>query len=115
MSLDEPIMTVTDRAASRLRDIIAPERKQALRIATVRTHCMGGRGFTYRLALEASTSGDDGVFEANGVNVCIDPASSKYLNGAELDFVETIEESGFTLNNPNVIGRCPCGHHDIFE
>lgn len=115
MGLDEPVVTVTDRAASRLRGIIATERKQALRIAMVRTHCMGGRGFTYRLALEASPSVDDGVFEANGVKVCIDPASSEHLDGAELDFVEALEENGFKLNNPNVIGRCPCGHHDIFE
>jgi len=115
MSLDEPVVTLTDRAATKLRGIIATESKQALRIAMARTHCMGGRGFTYRLALEASPSVDDGVFEASGVTVCIDPASTKYLSGAELDFVETLEENGFKLNNPNVIGRCPCGHHDIFE
>lgn len=115
MSLDGTAVTLTDRAASKLRGIIATESKQALRIAMVRTHCMGGRGFTYRLALEDSPSTGDGVFEANGVTVCIDPASSEYLNGAELDFVETLGGTGFKLNNPNAIAQCPCGHHDIFE
>ena len=115
MSLDEPVVTLTDRAATKLRGIIATESKQALRIAMARTHCMGGRGFTYQLALEDAPAANDGVFEENGVKICIDPASSEYLQGAELDFVETLEENGFKLNNPNVIGRCPCGHHDIFE
>ncbi len=115
MSLDEPIVTVTDRAASKVRGVIAGESRQALRIAVVRTHCMGGRGFTYRLALEDAPATDDAVVEDNGVTVCIDPASSGYLHGAQLDFVETLEGHGFKLNNPNVIAQCPCGHHDIFE
>lgn len=117
MRLNEPPITFTDRAASRLRDIVAEENRQAcsLRIAVVRTHCMGGRGFTYRLALEDSPSADDAIFENEGMKVCIDPASSRYLNGTELDYVEGPAESGFKLNNPNVIAKCPCGHHDIFE
>lgn len=115
MSLEEPVVTLTDKAASKVRSIIATESKQALRIAMVRTHCMGGRGFTYQLALEDSPEADDGVFEDNGVKVCIDPTSSGYLHGAELDFVETLGQSGFKVNNPNVIARCPCGHHDLFE
>ena len=115
MSLDEPVVTVTDRAASRLRGLMAIESTQALRLAVVRTHCMGGRGFTYQLAPEDSPAADDGVFEDHGVKICVDAASSAYLRGAELDFVETLADNGFTLNNPNVIARCPCGHHDIFE
>ena len=73
MSLEGPVVTLTDRAASKVRGIIATESKQALRIAMVRTHCMGGRGFTFQLALEDSPEADGGVFEDNGVKVCIDP------------------------------------------
>jgi Fe-S cluster assembly iron-binding protein IscA len=39
----------------------------------------------------------------------------KYLKGSELDYVETPTEAGFTVNNPNVMAKCPCGHHDIYE
>ncbi len=117
MGVDETPVTVTERAVARLRDVMAAEHRQAssLRIALVRTHCMGGRGFTYRLGLEDSPSRDDEVFEHNGLTVVIDTESSTYLDGAELDYVESLEGTGFTLNNPNVIGKCPCGHHDIFE
>lgn len=117
MGVNGTVVTFTDRAASKLRDIIAAENRQGcrLRIALVRTHCMDGRGYTYRLALEESPLGDDEVLEHGGVQVCIDPASSKYLNGAELDYLETLNEAGFKINNPNAIAKCPCGHHDIFE
>lgn len=115
MSLDETVVSLTHKAASKLRDLVAMENKQGLRIALVRTPCMGGRGFTYRLALEDAPSEDDEVFEDSGVKLCIDQISAKYLDGAELDYVETLEESGFKVNNPNVMARCPCGHHDIFE
>lgn len=110
-------VTITDGAASRVRDLMAAEHKPAssLRIALLRTHCMGGRGFTYRLGLEDSPSNDDEVFEHNGLTVFIDRVSRRYLDGAELDYVESLEGAGFTLNNPNVIAKCPCGHHDIFE
>ncbi|MBI4269825.1 MAG: iron-sulfur cluster assembly accessory protein [Candidatus Rokubacteria bacterium] len=115
--MDEIPVTVTERAASRLRDIMAAEHKpvSSLRIALVRTRCMGGRGFTYRLGLEDSPSKDDAVFDYNGLTVLIDPASSGYLHGAELDYVESPEGTGFMVNNPNVVAKCPCGHHDIFE
>ena len=117
MSLNQTVVTFTDRAASKLHDIIAMENKPScsLRIAVVQTHCMGGRGHTYQLALVEFPSGDDEGFEVNGVEVCIDPASSKYLKGAELDYLETLNEAGFKINNPNILGKCPCGHHDIFE
>lgn len=116
MSLNQPVVTFTDRAASKLRDIIAMKNKQAcLRIALIQTHCMDGRGYTYRLGLVESPSGDDEVFVDNGFQVCIDAASLKYLKGAELDYLETLNEAGFKVNNPNIIGKCPCGHHEIFE
>ena len=117
MSLNQTVVTFTDRAASKLREAAAREGNQAsvLRIAVVQTHCMGGRGHTYQLALVEFPSGDDEGFEVNGVEVCIDPASSKYLKGAELDYLETLNEAGFKINNPNIVGKCPCGDHDIFE
>ena len=115
--MDHTPVTVTARAASRLRDIMTAAQKPAstFRIAAIRTRCMGGRGFTYRLGLEEAPSSDDEVFDHDGLAVVIDPESSGYLHGAELDYVESPEGAGFTVNNPNVVAKCPCGHHDIFE
>ncbi|MFQ5830151.1 MAG: HesB/IscA family protein [Candidatus Methylomirabilia bacterium] len=117
MSVNERLVTVTDKAASKLRDIMASENKQtsSVRMAVVRTHCMGGRGYGNELVLEDSPTRDDEVSEHNGIKLCIDQASAKYLKGAELDYIDTPEEGGFTINNPNVIAKCPCRHHDIFE
>jgi iron-sulfur cluster assembly accessory protein len=117
MEVDGKLVTLTERARSKVRDIIATGdgRERHLRIAVVRTRCMGGRGFTYRLALEESPSNDDELFEDDGLSVCVDPASSRHLKGAEMDYVDTLAAAGFKLDNPNTIGKCPCGHHDIFE
>jgi len=117
MNENETVVTVTGKAASRLRDIAAAENRQAvsLRIAAVQTRCMGGRGYTYRLAIEDSPGANDELSEHDGIAVCVDPASAGYLAGSELDYIDTLPETGFTVNNPNVVAKCPCGHHDIFE
>ena len=118
MNLPEILVTITDTAASKLRDIAARENRPAfgLRMAAVQTHCMGGKGFTYKLVFDDSAKNDDDdVSEHNGIKVCVDKASVKYLKGAELDYIETLAETGFKINNPNVVSKCPCGHHDLFE
>lgn len=117
MNGNERLVTITGKAASRLRDIAAGENRQivSLRIAAVRTRCMGGRGYTYTVEFEDSPAADDELSEHNGIKVYVDPASAGYLKGAELDYIETLAETGFKINNPNVIAKCPCGHHDIFE
>ncbi|OGP25806.1 MAG: hypothetical protein A2038_00810 [Deltaproteobacteria bacterium GWA2_57_13] len=117
MMMNQASVAITEKAASKLRDIAAGENRQivSLRMAAVRTHCMGGRGYTYSLAFEDSPAVDDALSEDNGIKVCVDPASAGYLKGAELDYIETLAQAGFKINNPNVIAKCPCGHHDIFE
>ncbi len=117
MSGNETLVTITDIAASKLRGVMLGQNQEplALRVALVRTHCMDGTGLTYRLALEDCPKADDQVSEHNGIKVCVDPASAKYLKGAELDFIETLAEAGFKINNPNIIAKCPCGQHDIFN
>lgn len=117
INANERLVTFTDEAASKLRDVMAWENQQtsSVRIAVIQTHCMGGRGYENKLALEDSPTGDDKVSEHNGIRLCVDQASARYLKGAEVDFVDTPEGAGFKINNPNVIGKCPCGHHDIFE
>lgn len=117
MSEDERVITVSDRAVSKLREMMAEQNKHGMgvRVAVVRTRCMGGRGFANSLAFESTSAGDDAVQEGKGISLYIDGASARYLRGAELDYVETSAASGFAIHNPNVVSRCPCGRHDIFE
>jgi len=117
MDVNEKLITITDKAVSKLREIMARENNKAagVRLALVRTRCMGGRGFGYEVTPEEFPTADDVVSEENGIKVYIDPASAKYLVDAELDYVDTRAEAGFKVDNPNIVARCPCGRHDIFE
>ena len=117
MNGNERGVTITGKAAAKLRELAAAENRQAvsLRIAAVRTRCMGGRGYTYSVEIEDSPAAIDGLSEHDGIEVCVDQASAGYLQGAELDYIDTLAETGFKINNPNVVAKCPCGHHDIFE
>ena len=114
--MNEPWITITEKAAVKLREIALAEdnRTSSFRVAVVRTHCMGGKGFSNKLEFDIPAA-DDKVMEQNGVQLCVDHASGQYLQGSEIDYVEAADKEGFAINNPNVRSKCPCGHHDIFE
>ena len=78
----------------------------ALRIAVQPGGCSGLR---YQLFFDERTLDGDVVTEFNGVNVVCDRMSVPYLNGATIDFVDTIETQGFTIDNPTATGSCACG------
>ena len=61
------------------------------------------------MALEENDTDGDIVIETEGLKIFIDPFSAKYLNGSTIDYLESIESSGFKINNPNVTKSCACG------
>ncbi len=117
MDAGKGLITITEKAASKLRELMSGQSPPAagLRVAVVRTGCMGGRGFANRLAFEEGPGPGDETLEQNGIRVYVDPVSARYLRGTQLDYIDTPADSGFQIQNPNVRARCPCGHHDIFE
>ena len=71
----------------------------------------GCSGFQYGLMIEENGQGSgDEVFESNGVKLFIDPISIRYLNGAEVDFVEDLMGASFQIRNPNAASSCGCGN-----
>ena len=114
--MNETLVTITEKAASKLREVAVAEENQSpsFRMAVVRTHCMGGKGFSNKLEID-SPKADDDVINHDGIQLCVDPASGPYLKGAVLDYIEGDDKAGFSINNPNVRSKCPCGRHDIFE
>jgi iron-sulfur cluster assembly protein len=70
----------------------------------------GCSGFEYALGFDAGAQEGDHVFEEHGVQVVIDPFSAPYLQGASIDFMNGLQESGFKIENPNVSASCGCGH-----
>ncbi len=69
----------------------------------------GCAGYKYLIGLDAEPRWDDAVFETSGIKLFIDPDSQPVLAGMSVGFVETLEGSGFTFDNPNVTSKCGCG------
>jgi len=69
----------------------------------------GCSGYQYGMAIAQEIDEDDFVFEQDGVKVLVDPESAPLLKGAEIDYVEDIMKSGFTIFNPNAVKSCACG------
>ena len=102
------LVTVTESAASKIRELLAEEGKTE---SGLRVFVQGGgcSGFQYGLMIEESGGVGDQQFESNGVRLFVDPVSISYLKGAEVDFVDTITGGGFTIKNPNATSTCGCG------
>jgi iron-sulfur cluster assembly protein len=102
------MVKLTDTAVVKVKEILdTQEPKPAgLRIAVVGGGCSG---FSYSMAFENAPNMLDKTYQYNGLKVFIDQASMLYLEGAEVDYVETLEGSGFKFNNPHVKSTCGCG------
>jgi iron-sulfur cluster assembly accessory protein len=100
-------ISVSDRAANRIREIVAGEAGQnALRISVEGGGCSG---FRYEFAIVAETSADDIVIEKSGARVAIDPVSAPFMAGAEIDYVDDLIGASFKIKNPNATASCGCG------
>src|SRR5205823_3028664 len=104
-----PLVGLTDKAAAMVKETIERENLQGsgLRVAVVGGGCSG---FQYSLDLEKDERPGDLIFEVKGVRCFIDPMSSMYLMGVEVDYVEgQFGQSGFSFKNPNAKHTCGCG------
>jgi iron-sulfur cluster assembly accessory protein len=102
-------VVLTDPAADKVASLLAQEGRDdlALRVAVQPGGCSGLR---YQLFFdERSLDGDVTQEYGAGVKVVTDRMSVPYLSGATIDFVDTIEKQGFTIDNPNAGGSCACG------
>ncbi len=103
------LISVTTPAAQRIRELLEKEGKQqshGLRMKVVGGGCSGLR---YELAFDDQVREIDTQIEADGVRVIVDEKSALYLIGTTLDFVDTLNETGFKMLNPNAKSSCGCG------
>ncbi|HZD10798.1 MAG TPA: iron-sulfur cluster insertion protein ErpA [Candidatus Binatia bacterium] len=70
----------------------------------------GCSGMQYGMALEEEPRPYDNVIETNGIRVFVDPTSMMYLTGATIDYVDSMMGGGFSIDNPNAVSTCGCGH-----
>jgi iron-sulfur cluster assembly protein len=102
------MLDLTDRAVEKVKEILDTQEPKptGLRISVVGGGCSG---FQYSMAFETAPNMLDKTYEFNGLKVFIDQASMLYLDGAKVDYVETLEGAGFKFDNPNVSRTCGCG------
>jgi iron-sulfur cluster assembly accessory protein len=101
-------VVLSDTAAVKVKHLLEQEGRDdlALRIAVQPGGCSGLR---YQLFFDERTLEGDTFVDFGGVKVVVDRMSVPYLSGATIDFVDTIEKQGFTIDNPNATGSCACG------
>ena len=104
------LVSLTEAAAAKVLELMAEEPEGEATVLRVAVQGGGCSGFEYALGFDSGAQEGDHELRAYGVDVVVDPFSAPYLQGAEIDFVNTIQESGFKINNPNVVAACGCGH-----
>ena len=99
---------LTKSAVDKLKDLMKKENKDgfALRVSVVPGGCSG---FSYELTFVQKGEREDLSLEKHGLQVYVDKDSLEFINGASIDYVDTLQESGFKINNPNITSSCGCG------
>jgi len=102
------MIQLTDNAAIKVKEIMAQQNPApaGLRVAVVGGGCSG---FSYHMAFDNQENPSDNVYQFDGVKVLVDQMSEMYLEGVQIDYIETLEGAGFKFNNPNVKSTCGCG------
>ena len=102
------LVTITDAAAEKAKALLEARELPggALRVFVAGGGCSG---YQYGMALARTTEEDDIVLERSGVRIVVDPESAQYLDGAEIDYVDEVMKSGFSIYNPNATKSCACG------
>ena len=103
------MITITSEAVDQLRDFLEEQGtpEHALRVFVAPGGCSG---LQYGMSIEEIADEGDTVVEMSGVKLIVDEFSAMYINGAEIDFVNSLMGGGFTVRNPNAVASCACGH-----
>ncbi len=104
----QALLTITSAAAEKVRELLEAEGDQSLGL---RIFVAGGgcSGMQYGMTLDEVQEGDV-TLEMQGIKVLVDEMSAGYINGSEVDYVDSLMGAGFTVNNPNAVSTCGCGH-----
>ncbi|EFH86211.1 iron-sulfur cluster insertion protein ErpA [Ktedonobacter racemifer] len=102
------VITMTPTAAVKVNELLQQENDPGLGL---RIFVAGGgcSGLQYGMTLDEEQEGDT-VINMSGIKVFVDEMSISYINGSEVDYVDSLMGAGFTVNNPNAVSSCGCGH-----
>jgi iron-sulfur cluster assembly accessory protein len=102
------MIALTDKAAVKVKDLIAQEGNDELMLR-VAVRPGGCSGFSYEMFFDTDKAGDDLISDYSGVKVVVDPSSAQLLTGATLDYNDGLQGAGFAIDNPNAQKTCGCG------
>ena len=105
---EQQSILLTDAAAVKVKNLLDQEGRDDLRLR-VAVQPGGCSGLRYQLFFDERSLDGDVTTDFGGVGVVVDRMIAPYLGGATIDFVDTIEKQGFTIDNPNAGGSCACG------
>jgi iron-sulfur cluster assembly accessory protein len=107
-TVETSIINMTPAAADKVRELLTQENDPSLGL---RIFVAGGgcSGLQYGMTLDEAQDGDT-VISLHGFNVLVDEMSVGYINGSEVDYVDSLMGAGFSVNNPNAVSSCGCGH-----
>src|SRR5437660_7475775 len=107
-SATETIITMTPTAVEKIRELLTQENDPSLGL---RIFVAGGgcSGLQYGMTLDEAQDGDT-IISQDDYSVLVDEMSLSYINGSEVDYVDSLMGAGFTVNNPNAVSSCGCGH-----
>jgi iron-sulfur cluster assembly protein len=106
--VEAPLVALSEAAAAKLTELTAAESNPAIGLR-VYVYSGGCSGFRYGMMLEDQPTSEDVTVESRGIKVYVDQQSTQYLQGAEIDYLDTLMGAGFTVNNPNAVSGCGCG------
>ena len=106
--VETSIINMTPAAADKVRELLTQENDPSL---ALRVFVAGGgcSGLQYGMTLDEEQEGDT-VISMSGFNILVDEMSMGYIDGSEVDYVDSLMGAGFTVNNPNAVSSCGCGH-----
>lgn len=106
---EQAVITVTPVAVEKIKALLAEKNltDHGLRVFVAGGGCSG---MQYGMAFEGSPRDSDAIAEIDGVRLIIDPISLGYLRGSNIDYVDSLMGGGFSIDNPNAISTCGCGH-----
>jgi iron-sulfur cluster assembly accessory protein len=107
-AVEASIISMTPAAADKVRELLAQENDPSLGL---RIFVAGGgcSGLQYGMTLDEQQEGDT-IIAQEGFHVLVDEMSIGYITGSEVDYVDSLMGAGFTVNNPNAVSSCGCGH-----
>ena len=104
------LLDLTPLAAEKVKELMASEPDADALVLRVAIQGGGCSGFQYGLGFDSGVAEGDHELMLEGVRVVVDPFSAPYLQGARIDYLNGLQESGFKIDNPNAVSSCGCGH-----